>query len=452
MRKISLLLMFVASTVLARDEYQRSFDKTLSVQPGENVLIEHKFGDIVVRTHPGQDVIIHADIRVSAPTAAAAKEFAARVEILVEPSSELSIRTRYPAESNSFFGSRNVSYSAHYEVTLPETCPLSIRNAFGAVSVTGLKANADITNSHGDLVIRDGRGSQRLQNAFARVEVSKIQGNITIDTSNGPVEASDITGSLTVRDRFANLDVSRVSSSVTIVNNNGAIELTDAGGASEIRNSFGNVVVRNCRGNLIVHNGNGRIDAANVTGAADLKTSFAEVHFTNITGSLSVRANNSKVSGNKVGGSATVANSFSPVEISDIARDAHVESGNGAVSLERVGGAANVSTSFGPVVLNDVVGAIDVRNQNGSAEVSSAVRSACEPISMRTSFSNMIVRLRPDASYRVSAHTSFGNIKTDFPISASGSLSNDVLSGVIGAGRCELTLVNSNGSIEILKR
>ena len=452
MRRISLLLLTLASAAFARDEYQRSFDKTVVLQSGERVRIEHKFGDVVVRTHPGRDLIIHADIRVSAPNATAARAFADQVEILVEPSSELSVRTRYPAESNPFFGFRSVSYSAHYEITMPENSPLSVRNAFGAVSVTGLKADAEVTTSHGELMVREGRGTQRLQDSFAQVEVSKNEGNVTIDTSNGGVEASDINGSLTVHDRFASLDIARISGAVNVVNGNGSVELTESGGPSEIRNSFGDVTVRNCRGDLIVRNANGRIEAVDVAGFADLKTSFAEVHFANIKGALSVRANNSRVSGSKVGGSATVANSFSSVEMSDIARDARVESGNGSVSLERVGGSANVSTSFAAVTLSDVSGAIDVRNQNGATEVSSSGRGACQPISVRTSFSNMIVRLHSDADFHVSAHTSFGKITTDFPVRISGSLTNDILNGTIGSGRCEMDLANSNGAIEILKR
>jgi hypothetical protein len=61
------------------------------------------------------------------------------------------------------------------------------------------------------------------------------------------------------------------------------------------------------------------------------------------------------------------------------------------------------------------------------------------------------VHLLPAASYHVAARTSFGKIRTDFPLTVSGSLSNDELNGVIGGGRCEMRLTNNNGSIEILK-
>ncbi len=488
MRRISLclLLCVVATNAFAREEYHRNFDRTLTLQSGERVLLEHKFGDITIRTHSTQDLIIHADIRVSASNGTEAKEFADRVEILIEPSAELSIRTFYPERPNSFLGFHNVSFSAHYEITMPENSPLIVRNSFGAVSVTGLKADSELTTSHGELVVRDGRGTQRLENSFARVEITNNAGNVTVENSNGDVEARGVTGSLTARDRFAKLVIDHVSSGLNITNSNGAVEISDSGGFAEIKNSFGDVTVRGCRGDLTVNNANAKVEASDVDGSANLKTTFGEVRFANVGRQLTIRAKNSKIGGSKVGGSLAVVNSFGSVDVSDIGRDVRIESGNGAVSIAKVGGSATITTSFGmvdarsirgslsvtntnggvkasnmqgaqvktsfaAVLLEGVSGPIDVQNQNGAVEVSAAGRNSCEPIAIRTSFSDLRVHLQPEPSYRVSARTSFGKISTDLPINTSGSISNDDLNGVIGAGRCELRLVNNNGSIEILK-
>jgi DUF4097 and DUF4098 domain-containing protein YvlB len=103
------------------------------------------------------------------------------------------------------------------------------------------------------------------------------------------------------------------------------------------------------------------------------------------------------------------------------------------------------------VILDRVSGPLRVIDQNGSVDATSSLTGSCEPVVIRTSFSTIRIRLQPDASYRVTAHTSFGNIRTDFPVSVSGSLSNDNFNGVIGSGHCEMTLTNTNGAIEILK-
>jgi hypothetical protein len=226
--------------------------------------------------------------------------------------------------------------------------------------------------------------------------------------------------------------------------------------------------------------------AENVNGSANLKTTFAEVRFGNIGHELSIRSNNSRVSGTGVGGTLTIVNSFGATEISDVKRDLRIESGNGSVTAQKIGGAANLKTSFGMVQASDIgglltvensngsvkgsnakgaqirtsfgsvsldgiAGPIQVENQNGAVDATSVMRGGCQPISLRTSFSTLRVHLPADASYRVSAKTSFGKISSEFPLSVSGALSNDELNGTLGSGRCEMRLTDNNGAIEILK-
>ncbi len=209
-RRISPIAFLCLSVcLLGRDEYTRSFDKTVTMQAGQRFRLEHSLGDVVVRTHSSSDVTIHADIRVSAPDSNEAKSFADNIAILIEPSSSLvSVRTRYPERPSSFFGMHNVSYTVHYEITVPQSAPLEIRNSFGAVDVSGVRADCDIKTSHGSLSFRDGRGSQRLENSFASIQASDNHGDLTVENSNASVNVSDITGNASIRDRFGSVDVS----------------------------------------------------------------------------------------------------------------------------------------------------------------------------------------------------------------------------------------------------
>ncbi len=175
--------------VAAREEYTRHFDKTVRVANGEALHLEHTFGAVEIRTHPGSDVVIHADIRVSAGDLQQAKQYADQVEIDVQPSSELSIRTKYPNAQKSFMNWRsNVSFAAQYEITVPENTPLTVRNSFSEVSVAGIKANCDIVTSHAQLSFENGSGTQHLENSFAKIELSHNSGNVTIENSNGAID------------------------------------------------------------------------------------------------------------------------------------------------------------------------------------------------------------------------------------------------------------------------
>ena len=93
-----------------------------------------------------------------------------------------------------------------------------------------------------------------------------------------------------------------------------------------------------------------------------------------------------------------------------------------------------------------------VDDQNGAVTLSAARQSsACKNITVKTSFSPIQVRLPESAGYNLSAHTSFGRINSEFPITTSGLLGGDSINGKIGNGGCTLSLTNANGNIDILK-
>src|SRR5262245_49846197 len=112
-----------------REDYTRSFQKSLTLTRGQSVRLEHRHGDIVVRTHPQNEVRVDASIRVSASSREDAAAFGDQIQIQVDQAATgASIRTVYPEMRNdSFFGlrRRNISFSVNYEVMMPESSPLA---------------------------------------------------------------------------------------------------------------------------------------------------------------------------------------------------------------------------------------------------------------------------------------------------------------------------------------
>ena len=88
-----------------------------------------------------------------------------------------------------------------------------------------------------------------------------------------------------------------------------------------------------------------------------------------------------------------------------------------------------------------------VRSRSGGSRDA----SSCSPIAVKTSFAPIRLALSPAAGYAVTARTSFGKIESEFPLLVRGGVGSDAATGRIGDGRCEVSLTNSNGNIEILK-
>ena len=88
---------------------------------------------------------------------------------------------------------------------------------------------------------------------------------------------------------------------------------------------------------------------------------------------------------------------------------------------------------------------------SGISVLASRPSRGCRDISLKTSFSSIRVAIPEGVGYNVSAHTSFGRVNTELPITATGSMGGDSLTGTIGAGGCQLQLSDSNGNIGIVK-
>jgi DUF4097 and DUF4098 domain-containing protein YvlB len=482
------------SAVLAgeqREEVTRSFDRTLTVSGTPTLQVEHRTGDLRVRGHARAELRIQATIHVSADLQSEATTLADRIQIDVQESlGAIAVTTRYPdmliRETQRRGRNRDLSFSVDYDLLVPERMPVSLRNRFGDVNVSGMKGGGSIVNASGRVTAVDGSGRYEIENRFGHVEAMRLSGDLTIRGANGPVSANNVTGMVNISNTFGNVNATTIRGDATIVNANGSVEAsgisgradlrttfgtvdfrdvgvvtassangsvsgTNINGAATINATFGNVTLRNVASDVKVINANGPITLQDVRGGAELSTRFGRVDALGVKGGLRVSAANGPVKVSDVDGPVYLKTSFGPIEAERVRGALTAENASGAVSATGVGGSAKVSTSFGPVVLKEVDGRLDVTNRSGSVEAWPTVRTGtCHDVLLTTSYSPMVVHL-PDTGYAVAARTTFGRIQADVPITASGTIGRDTVSGTIGRGGCALQLTNASGDIRIFR-
>jgi len=219
-----------------------------------------------------------------------------------------------------------------------------------------------------------------------------------------------------------------------------------------IRDSFGNLELSNIAGALNAETSNGKITLRSAHGSVELKSSFGAIEASDISKGIRAITGNGSITLTDIGGDTFAKTSFGSVSAERINGNLIVENTNGSVTARNVKGDASVTTSFAGVTLESVGGKITVNNQNGGISVIAArPASGCRDIMLKTSFSPIRVQIPEGLGYNINAHTSFGRISSDLPITTSGSLSPDSLNGTIGSGGCQLQLTDANGSIEINK-
>jgi DUF4097 and DUF4098 domain-containing protein YvlB len=418
MRRISALLTLLVTALvpaLARDEYTRDFEKTMPVSAGQRIDIDHRLGSVIVHAHSRQEVVIRATIRTSANSRDQARELAERIQILVDSiPTAVRIRTEYPERRNG----RNISFFVNYDIEMPASAPLQVRNAFGNVDISGITTGSDIRNGNGRVRLASVGGGHTVENRFGPVDISDVKGDLMVSNGNGSMDLRGIAGRADVRGTFGSITVSSVGKGLTVSGQNGRVSVTGANGGASVRNSFGMVDVRDVTGDLEVRNANGAITVHNAQGSAMLQTSFGGVDAMGVTGAI------------------TVINQ------------------NGAVRTSG-GKGVNVRTSFGAVEVEGAEGPLDIRDQNGAIRASLVSGKSCQPVRLETAFGKVTLSLPGSAAYDVDARASFGKITSEFPVQVTGINNTNgpssTLTGKIGNGGCSLTVHNQNGVIEILK-
>src|SRR6266481_4428900 len=490
---LSAILLFTAkpvpSATAAQDQVSRDFQQTVTLGAGQSVHIEHKFGSVRLHGESGRDVKISATIRAQASSHEEAESFAQKIKIEVQQTSEgVHIKTIYPEDEKRWFhSSKNSSWSVSYDIGMPSDAPITVRNSFGGVEVTGVRGLADIENGYGTLIVRDA-GTGRWTNAFGSITTRNIQGAATITGGNGTVTLTDA-ASANITTSFGSVEARNIRGDLLVRDNNGNVEFSNIGGSADITNSFGNVTFSDVRGRVNCVTNNARVQGRSALGTSvTIRDSFGNIELDTITGALDAETSNGKVLVHDARGTVTLKSSFGAIEASNIPKGIRAVTGNGGITLTDIGGDtfaktsfgsvlaeringsltvqnsngsvtarnvkgdAIVNTSFAGVTLDAIGGRISVDNQNGAISVT-AMRpaSGCRDISLKTSFSSIRVRVPEGLGYNLTARTSFGRISSELPVTSTGSIGGDTLNGTIGTGGCQLQLTASNGSIEIAK-
>src|SRR2546427_5024056 len=190
----------------AQDQVTRDFQQTVTLGTGQSVRVENKFGRIKLHGESGRDVKISATILAQASSHEEAESFAQKIKIEVQQTSEgVRIKTIYPEEEKSWFrNSKHSSWSVSYDIGMPSDAPITVRNSFGGVEVTGVHGAADVENGYGTLIVRDA-GAGRWINAFGSIELTGAAGNALVSDNNGSVQVSDIKGALEIHNRFGSI-------------------------------------------------------------------------------------------------------------------------------------------------------------------------------------------------------------------------------------------------------
>ena len=272
---------------------------------------------------------------------------------------------------------RRRQFESDFELRVPKAVSILARDQFGPVKIIGVDGPVDAQSESGPVTVRDIRKKVGARTSFSSLRVENI-GPASLRDQSGELVAVRVHGPLDVETSFASLEVTDIDAE------------------------------------LIARNQSGRIEAARVQGKADLRTSFSSLTAADVHGPLTARNQSGSVSARHIKGDCQLETSFAALEASDTEGNVHVKNQSGEVAVRKARGAITAETSFSSMLIEAAGDSFVCRNQSGPITVR-ASSATLKEVRATTSFSSLTVQLPANINPSISAHTSFGQVTSDFP-------------------------------------
>ncbi len=174
------------------------------------VLVIGHAGSLHVTGHSGATEVVASGTACSSDKSAL-DEIQLRSE---RNGSELKIEAVIPNLNQIFW---NSSARLDFEVTLPDTMALEVRDGSGetkidnagdlrvhdgsgTLTIRGVRGNAEVTDGSGTLEISDVSGDVRVTDGSGGMEIDRIGGNVVIDDGSGSIDVSNVQRNVTIED------------------------------------------------------------------------------------------------------------------------------------------------------------------------------------------------------------------------------------------------------------
>jgi len=162
----------------------------------------------------------------------------------------------------------------------------------------------------------------------------------------------------------------------------------------------------------------------------ELKTGGGDVHVASLEGDFRLKT------------------SGGDVNVDEVKGDLDAMTSGGDMRVHQVNGNLVLHTSGGDIRAEEISGRVDVHTSGGDVEVNLR-RGNAQGGEVETSGGEVEVALDPAVNLNVEASAGSGDVKSDLPLTVTGTLSSSRLRGTLGKGGPLLRLQTSSGDIHL---
>jgi len=198
---------------------------------------------------------------------------------------------------------------------------------------------------------------------------------------------------------------------------------------------------------LRTESGSGDEKIDGVAGPLDSSSGSGSLTISNIGNEVRAQSGSGSVNLKNVHGGAKLTAGSGSISASGIAGGLIASSGSGSIHLEQTApGNAEIHTGSGEIEVTGANGGVVAQTGSGGVSVEGTPAGEWR---LRSGSGDLNVKLPPQASFNLVAHTGSGSIDSSREIAVQGKISPRDLQGKVGGGGPVVELSTSSGSIQI---
>ena len=189
----------------------KTIEESYNYQPGFEVAVEGEKAEIFVETWDQPKISVRIEM-----TARHAQLETARAEIENLSFSIERVKNKVYLQN----GRKNPALkpasrmTVQYYITLPEECPVYVKNHFGAANISNLRNRLRIFGEYSQININNVTGLMDIRTRFGDIFGEKLDGNVTINARRSDITLEDFGGNFTINAQYGQLQL-RPNASLT---------------------------------------------------------------------------------------------------------------------------------------------------------------------------------------------------------------------------------------------
>jgi hypothetical protein len=200
---ITSLLLFYLSGLQAQEVVQvvtKTIEKTFRYQDGYELNVEGQKAEIFVETWERDEISLVLELSAKHPEQAVAAADLETINFVANRiKNKIYVRNYRYDEANRPTAS---VLSVTYYITLPEDCPVYVKNYFGAANISNLSNRLRIFGEYSQIDIDNVKGLLDISTRFGDIVGEKIDGNVTINARRSDVTLYEIAGSYQINAQY----------------------------------------------------------------------------------------------------------------------------------------------------------------------------------------------------------------------------------------------------------